>query len=143
MMIKWLAIPAVLTAGVAAVWVTNAPAQEPSVVLICRGELRTMRTDGGKVIKTPFKWAKEAAGKENPGAGECAWLDRTPLPAEIKTGPENVINGNLGPFDNLPAGTFAKLCVTRATVTMRGFVRGTTATAPFMLPPFTADGCPA
>ena len=142
-MIKWLAIPAVLVAGFAAVSVTNAPAQEPSVALICRGELRTNRTDGGKVVKTPFKWAKEAASKENPGTGECAWIDRTPLPTEIKTGPDNVINGNLGPFDNLPVGTFAKLCVTRATLAIRGVVRGTGPTQPFVLPPWSNDGCPA
>ena len=142
-MIKWFAIPAVLMAGFVAVPVTNAPAQEPSVALICRGELRTNRTDGGKVVKTPFKWAKEAASKENPGTGECAWIDRTPLPSEIKTGPDNVINGNLGPFDNLPVGTFGKICVTRATLTVRGFVRGTGQTAPFILPPWSNDGCPA
>jgi hypothetical protein len=143
-MIKWLALPAVLMAGVAAVWVTNAPAQEPTVALMCRGELRTYRTDGGKVITTPFKWAKEVAGKENPGGGECAWFDRAPAPTEIKEGRDNALHGNLGPFSDLPAGTFGKLCVVRATMTVRSIVRSTGhQTAPFQLPPFTSDGCPS
>src|SRR6266404_5523813 len=144
MMIKWFAIPTVLMAGVAAVWVTNAPAQEPSVVLICRGELRTIRTDGGKVIKTPFKWAKEAAGKENPGAGECAWADRAPQGNE-KPGDPSTIIGNMGPFDNIPVGTIGKICVTKASgdgkdLMVKQIVRQLGhQTAPFHIPPFSAD----
>ena len=140
---KWLGIPVILATGFVAVWVTNTPAQEPTAAMICRGELHTYRTEGGKVITTPFKWAKEVAGKENPGAGECAWFDRAPVPSEIKEGRDNALRGNVGPYDNLPAGTFGKFCVTRATMTVRSVVRSTGhQTAPFHLPPFTADGCP-
>src|SRR5262249_33690807 len=100
--------------------------------------------DGGKTIRTPFKWAKEAAGKTNPGAGECAWIDRLPEPTEVKTGRDNAIHGNLGPFDNLPVGTFGKICVTKENndIVVRGVVRGSGQNAPFVLPPFNNDGCP-
>src|SRR5262245_21929281 len=134
---KWLVIPGILATAFVATCVTNAPAQEPSVALICRGPLNTYRTDGGKAINTPFKWAKQAASKENPGFGECAWFDRTPEPSEVKTGRDNAIHGALGPFDTLPVGTFGKICVTRATMTVRGVVRGDGANAPFVLPPFS------
>jgi hypothetical protein len=140
---KWLGIPVLLATGFVAVWTTNTPAQEPAVAMICRGELRTFRTDAGKTITTPFKWAKEVAGKENPGAGECAWFDRAPLPTEQKTGRDNALHGNPGPFSDLPVGTFAKLCVDRSTMTIRSVVRSTGhQTAPFQLPPFNTEGCP-
>src|SRR5438309_11791537 len=111
---NWLAIPAAWVLCLGTVWVSNAqaPAQGPSYALYCRGQLDTARTDGGKVIKTPFKWAKEAATKENPGAGECAWADRPPQPE--KPGESGAIVGNLGPFDTLPVETYGKICVTRA-----------------------------
>jgi hypothetical protein len=144
-MIKWLAISGASALCFVTVWVADAPAQQQTVALICRGPLLTFRTDGGKTITTPFKWAKDAASKEQPGAGECAWTDRTPQPTEVKEGKDNVVRGNLGPFDNLPVGTFGKFCVNRATNDMmvRSFVRGSGQNAPFVLPPFNNDGCPA
>ena len=143
-MVKWLATAGASALCVATVLVANVPAQAQTTALICRGELHTLRTDGGKTVRTPFKWAKEAAGKENPGAGECAWVDGTPQPTEVKEGRNNTINGSLGPFDNLPVGTYAKFCIDRAKndMTVKGFVRGTSATAPFVLPPWDNDGCP-
>ena len=140
---KWLAVSGMSALCLGTVWVSSVPAQEPSAAIYCRGPLNTYRSDGGKTIKTQFKWAKEAAGKENPGAGECAWVDRTPQSAEVRQAPDNAISGNLGPFDNLPVGTFAKICVTKANnaLVVRGVVRGTV-NAPFVMPPFTNDGCP-
>ena len=103
---RWLAIPGALVLCVSTAWVTNAqaPAQGPSYAVYCRGQLETLRSEGGKVVKTPFKWAKEVAVKENPGAGECAWAERAPEGIDSKPGDRGVIVGNLGPFDNLPAG---------------------------------------
>src|SRR5205085_12637398 len=97
---RWLAIPGALVLCFGTVWVTNAqaPAQGPSVAVYCRGPLSTFRTEGGKVIRTPFKWSKEAATKENPGAGECAWADGPPQGIESKPGESSAIVGNLGPF---------------------------------------------
>src|SRR5262245_45174428 len=141
---KWLAISGVALC-LGTISVTNVPAQETSVALFCRGPLNTFRSDGGRTIKTPFKWAKEAAGQENPGAGECAWVDRTPQSSEVKQGRDNAIVGNLGPFDNLPVGTFGKICITKANndLVVRGVVRGSGANAPFVLPPFANDECPS
>ena len=124
---------------------TPAP-QGPAYAVYCRGPLSTFRTEGGKVIKTPFKWAKEAAMKENPGAGECAWADRAPQGKE-KPGDTSTIIGNMGPFDNIPVGTIGKICVTKASgdsndLLVKQIVRQLGhQTAPFHIPPFTADGC--
>src|SRR5712691_7724777 len=100
---RWFAIAGASVLCFATVWVANAqaPTQEPSFALYCRGPLSTFRTEGGKVIRTPFKWAKEAATKENPGPGECAWADRPPQGTE-KPGDSSAIVGNLGPFDSIP-----------------------------------------
>ena len=146
---RWLAIPGAMVLCVGAVWVTNAqtPAQEPSYPLYCRGPLNTLRTDGGKVIRTPFKWAKEAATKERPGAGQCAWADSPPPGIESKPGDSAAIVGNLGPFDTLPVGTIGKVCVTLASAgsgdfVVRQILRQTGhQTSPFHIPPFSADGC--
>jgi len=133
------------------VWVTHAqaPAQQPSFALYCRGPLNTFRTEGGKMIRTPFKWAKEAATKENPGPGECAWADRPPQEPE-KPGGSGAIVGNLGPFDSIPVETIGKICVTRASSSgqndfiVREVVRQLGhETAPFHRPPFSAAGCPS
>ena len=141
---KWLGIPVILATGFVAVWVTNAPAQEPTAAMICRGELHTYRTEGGKVITTPFKWAKQPVDKENPGGGECAFMDRMPEPSEIKEGRDNALHGNLGPFDSLPVGTFGKFCVIKSTMTVRSVIRDTGhQTAPFVLPPFNSGNCPS
>ena len=86
--------------------------------MYCRGPLNTLRTDGGKVVKTPFKWAKEAAIKENPGAGECAWADSTPQGFEEARG-RSALVGNLGPFDTLPVGTVAKVASPRPPATAK------------------------
>ena len=110
---KWLAVSGMSALCLGTVWVSSVPAQEPTVALFCRGPLNTFRSDGGKTIKTQFKWAKESASKENPGASECAWFDRTPQPAEVKQAPDNALNGNLGPFESLPPGTFGTFCVTK------------------------------
>ncbi len=152
MKVRWFAIAGASVLGFAPVWFTSAQApaqqpsaQEPSLALYCRGPLSTFRTEGGKVIKTPFKWAKAAATKENPGAGECAWAD---LPIE-KPGGDSVILGNLGPFDNIPVGTIGKVCVTKAAgqsndLIVRQIVRQLGhETSPFHRPPFSADGCPS
>jgi len=55
--------------------------------LYCQGPLT------GNGIKAPFKWAKEGAGAQDPGPGECAWADRGPRGSEIQTSspPGNVI----------------------------------------------------
>jgi len=133
----------------APVWLTNAqtPAQEPSYPIYCRGPLNTFRTDGGKVIRTPFKWAKDAALKDRPGASQCAWADSTPPGFESKPGDSAVIVGNLGPFDTLPVGTIAKFCVSKTNgkadeLVVRQILRQLGhQTAPFHIPPFSAEGC--
>jgi len=71
--LRWFAVAGVAVVSVAPVlvtnfWITYAQAQEPPHAIYCRGPLSTFRTDGGKVVKTPFKPAKEAAMKENPGS---------------------------------------------------------------------------
>src|SRR5262245_17935312 len=113
---RWLSVPGALVLGFGAVWMTNvqAPAQETTFPIYCRGPLNTLRSDGGKVIRTPFKWAKEAALKERPGAGQCAWAESAPPGIESKPGDNGAIVGNLGPFDTLPVGTIAKFCVIKA-----------------------------
>src|SRR4051812_47058382 len=85
---RWLAIPGASMLCLGSVWAANSPAraEEASVPLYCHGPLNTYRAEGGKVIWTPFKWAKEAASKANPGPGECAFADRTPQESEIRTG---------------------------------------------------------
>ena len=145
--VRWLAIPGVSVLFFATVWATHAqtpPPPGPSSPLYCRGPLNTFRTSGGRVIKTPFKWAKEAATKTNPGPGECAWVDRAPEATEIKPPDDNNIIGNLGPFDNLPIGTFGKICVSKTNndLVVRTVIRGDSQNAPFQIPPFTNDGCP-
>jgi hypothetical protein len=145
---RWLAVPGALVLGFGAVWMTNvqAPAQEALFPIYCRGPLNTLRTDGGKVIRTPFKWAKEAALKERPGAGQCAWAESAPPGIESKPGDNGAIVGNLGPFDTLPVGTIGKFCVTKASdndLAVRQIVRHLGhQTSPFHIPPFSADGCP-
>ena len=145
----WFAIAGASVLCCAPVWVTSAqaPAQGPSFAIYCRGELKTFRTDGGKVIRTPFKWAKEAATKENPGAGECAWADSPPQGIETTPGESGAILGNLGPFDSIPVGTIGKVCVSKASTNNEVVVRQVVRqlgheTAPFHRPPFTAEGCP-
>ena len=146
--LRWFAIAGASVLGFTPALVTHAQtpaAQGPSHAIYCRGPLSTFRTEGGKVIKTPFKWAKEAAMKENPGAGECAWADRAPQGDE-KPGENGTIVGNLGPFDNTPIGTIGKVCVTKAgnDLVVRQIVRHMGhETAPFHRPPFSADGCPS
>jgi hypothetical protein len=147
--LRWFAVVGASVLSLAPALVTNAQApapQGPSQAIYCRGPLSTFRTEGGKVIKTPFKWAKEAAMKENPGASECAWADRAPQGDE-KAGEDAVILGNLGPFDNTPVGTIGKICVTKASgkeLVVRQVVRHMGhETSPFHRPPFSADGCPS
>ena len=146
---KWFTIAgASVLCFFATVWDTNAqaPAQDPSFAVYCRGPLRTFRTEGGKVITTPFKWAKEAATKANPGAGECAWADGPPQGIESKPGDTSAIVGNLGPFDSIPVGTIGKVCVTKANnndLVVREVIRQLGhETQPFHRPPFSGDGCP-
>ena len=151
---KWFAMAGASVLCFATVWVTNAqaPAQEPSFAVYCRGPLRTFRTEGGKVIRTPFKWAKEAATKANPGAGECAWAEGPPQGIESKPGDSGAIVGNLGPFDSIPVGTIGKICVTKANnpssgqnndIAVREVIRQLGhETAPFHRPPFSGAGCP-
>jgi len=146
---RWLAIPGALVLCFGTVWVTNAqaPAQGPSFAVYCRGPLSTFRTEAGKVIRTPFKWAKEAATKENPGAGECAWADGPPSGMETKPGDSSAIVGNLGPFDSIPVGTIGKICVSKASqgndLVVREVIRQLGhETAPFHRPPFSGAGCP-
>jgi hypothetical protein len=149
--LRWFAVAGASVLSLAPALVTNAQtpaAPGASAAIYCRGPLSTFRTDGGKVVKTPFKWAKEAAMKENPGAGECAWADRAPQGNE-KPGDTSTIIGNLGPFDNIPVGTIGKICVTKASgdskdVIVKQVVRQLGhETAPFHRPPFSADGCPS
>jgi len=123
-------------------WIANA--QEPTFAVYCRGPLVTFRTDGGKTIKTPFKWAKEAATKANPGAGECARPESEPQ-APDKAGDAGTIVGNLGPFDNLPVQTVGKLCVSRNggnEFAVKQVLRQLGhQTAPYHIPPFANGGC--
>ena len=123
-------------------------AQDATYALYCRGPLNTFRTDGGKVIRTPFKWAKDAASKENPGPGECGFAEHRPDGLESKAGESSSMIGNIGPFDSLPAGTFGKLCVTKPggagpnELAVREIVRQLGhELAPFHRPPFSAAGC--
>src|SRR5271167_3201768 len=112
---RWFALAGALILCCASVWTTSAqtPAQEPSYPLYCRGPLSTLRTDGGKTIRTPFKWAKDSAIKERPGAGTCAWADSPPPGFEGKPGDSAALVGNLGPFDTMPVGTIGKFCVSK------------------------------
>ena len=149
---RWLAIAGASVLCFGAVWVINAQAaaQESSSALYCHGPLSTFRTEGGKVIRTTFKWAKEAASKANPGPGECAWADRPPQDTE-KPGDSSAIVGNLGPFDSLPPATFGKICVSKANSPSSGQANDLVVrqvirqlghqTSPFHLPPFSAEGC--
>ncbi len=73
--------------------------------LYCRGPLVTTGDS------TPFKWASEGAGAQNPGPGECAWADRAPRGSEIKSGDSNTISGYLGSFANLPSGEYLEVGV--------------------------------
>ena len=148
--LSWLAIPVALALGCGSVWVANAQAPGSSYAVYCRGPLSTFRTEGGKVIRTPFKWAKQAATKENPGAGECAWADGTPQGIEAKPGDGGTLVGNLGPFDSMPVGTIGKVCVSKANsdanndFIVREILRQLGhETAPFHRPPFSAAGCSA
>ena len=146
--LRWFAVAGASVLSLAPALVTKAQApaaQGASSAIYCRGPLSTFRTEGGKVIKTPFKWAKEAAMKENPGASECAWADRAPQGDE-KPGENGTLLGNLGPFDNTPVGTIGKICVTKASgdLVVRQVIRHMGhETAPFHRPPFSADGCPS
>ena len=58
---RWFAIAGASVVCFGTVWVANAqgPAQGPSYAVYCRGPLSTFRAEGGRVIRTPFKWAKE------------------------------------------------------------------------------------
>jgi len=150
---RWLAMAGASVLCFVAGWVANAqtPAQEPSFALYCRGPLNTLRSEGGKVIRTPFKWAKEAATKERPGAGQCAWADSPPPGIESKPGDNGALLGNLGPFDTLPVGTIGKVCVSKASnpsssqsndLVVRQIIRQLGhQTSPFHIPPFSAEGC--
>jgi len=145
---RWFVIAGASVLCFGAGWVANAqaPAQGPSFAIYCRGPLTTFRTEGGRAIRTPFRWAKDAATKENPGAGECALDDRPPQGAE-KAGDSSAMVGNLGPFDNLPVGTMGKICVSRAGQNNELVVREILRqlghqTAPFHIPPLSAGGCP-
>jgi hypothetical protein len=150
---RWFAVAGASVLCFAAVEMTNAqtPAQGPSYPLYCRGALNTLRSDGGKTIRTPFRWAKEVATKERPGAGQCAWADSQPPGFESKPGENAALLGNLGPFDTLPVGTIGKICVSKASnpgsgpndLVVREIVRQLGhQTSPFHIPPFTAEGCP-
>ena len=138
----WFAIAGVSVLCCSVSWMANA--QGPTFAIYCRGPLVTFRADGGKTIKTPFKWAKEAATKANPGAGECARPESTPQ-APDKAGDSGTIVGNLGPFDNLPVQTVAKLCVSKAgqnELMVREILRQLGhQTAPYHIPPLSAGGC--
>src|SRR5436309_2809400 len=113
---RWLAVTGASVVCLGGIWLSNAqaPAQEATYPLYCRGPLNTLRTDGGKTIKTPFRWAKESALKERPGAGQCAWAASPPPGFESKPGDSAAIVGNLGPFDTFPVNTIGKFCVTYA-----------------------------
>ena len=145
---KWLAGLGfmLLSFGMVSATSAQAPSQGPSFAVYCRGPLSTFRTDGGKVITTPFKWAKQAAAKETPGASECAWAESAPQGFETKPGDNAAMIGNLGPFDSIPVGTIGKVCVSKASnneLAVRQVIRQLGhETAPFHRPPFTADGCP-
>ena len=144
---RWLAIAGVSVLSLSAGWVAaaQAPAGGPAFAIYCRGPLATFRSDGGRVIKTPFRWSKDAATKEQPGAGECALPD-SPLAGPEKAGDTSTMVGNLGPFDNLPVGTIGKVCVTRTGQNNEFAVREILRqlghqTAPFHVPPFNGTGC--
>ncbi len=146
----WFALAGASVLCCASVWTTSAqsPAQGPSYPLYCRGPLSTLRADGGKTIRTPFKWAKEAAVKARPGAGQCAWADSPPPGFDSKPGDSAVLVGNLGPFDTMPVGTIGKVCVSKAGQNDEFVVRQVLRqlghqTSPFHIPPFSADGCSA
>ena len=143
----WVAMAGAVVLSCAAGWAASAPApaQGQTFAIYCRGPLSTFRTEGGRVIRTPFKWAKDAATKEQPGAGECALPDRPPQGPE-KAGDSSVMVGNLGPFDNLPVGTLGKVCVSRAGQNNELMVREILRqlghqTAPFHIPPLSPGGC--
>jgi hypothetical protein len=146
---RWLVMPVASLLCCGSIWVADAqaPAQGPSAPLYCRGPLSTFRSDGGRTIRTPFKWAKVAASEANPDAGECAWADRPPQADEGKPGDENAIMGALGPFDAMPVGTYGKICVSLSNKVLvaRSVIRGEDSQiAPFHKPPFSKStaGCP-
>lgn len=81
----------------------------PSYPLYCHGPLTT---SSGGTPTTPFKWASKGAGAAAPGAGECVWADRGPIPIEVKSG-GNAILGFLNELANLPAGKYSEIGVYR------------------------------
>jgi hypothetical protein len=145
-MMKWFAVAGASVLCCAVSWMANAQApQEPTFAIYCRGPLVTFRTDGGKTIRTPFKWAKEGAIKEVLPAGECARPESPPQGQE-KAGDPGTLVGNLGPFDNLPVQTVGKLCVTHAAQNNELMVKGVLRqlghqTAPYHIPPLQEGGC--
>jgi subtilase family serine protease len=78
--------------------------------LYCQGPLKTI---SGSTPLTSFTWASQAANLASPGPGECAWADRLPRSAEIKSGNSNVISGALNRVANLPSGKFGEIGVYR------------------------------
>ena len=139
---RWLAIAGASVVCCTVSWMANA--QGPTFAIYCRGPLVTFRADGGKSITTPFKWAKEAATKANPGAGECARPEAPPQMPD-KAGDAGTLIGNLGPFDNLPVETVGKICVTRNgnQFAVKQILRQLGhQTAPYHIPPLENGGCP-
>jgi hypothetical protein len=139
----WFAIAGASVVCCTVSWMANA--QGPTFAIYCRGPLSTFRADGGKTITTPFKWAKLAATKENPGAGECA-RPESPPQAPDKAGDSGTLVGNLGPFDNLPVETVGKLCVSRGGQNNQLVVKEILRqlghqTAPYHIPPLSTGGC--
>jgi hypothetical protein len=83
---------------------------QTSYAFYCKGPLST---GPASAPATNFKWASKGAGISPPAAGQCAWADRGPSGAEIKTGNGNTLFGYLNQFANLPAGKYMKLGVYR------------------------------
>ncbi|MGC2122133.1 MAG: G1 family glutamic endopeptidase [Xanthobacteraceae bacterium] len=106
---------------------------QPSYPLYCHGPLTT---SSGGTPTTPFKWASKGAGAAAPGAGECVWADRGPIPIEVKSG-GNAILGFLNELANLPAGKYSEIGVYRDPSFNNDMM--VTQIVGFVTPPFSAQ----
>jgi hypothetical protein len=87
----------------------------PSYPLYCMGPLTTgspTPPPSGPTL-TPYVWSATGAGAQSPGAGQCAWADRSAGGVEIQTGNGNSICDWSGLVTGVPAGQYFEVGVYR------------------------------
>ncbi len=87
----------------------------PSYPLFCQGSLSTgsPTPPPSGPSSTPFVWSASGAGAQNPGAGQCAWADRSAGGPEIQNGNGNVICDWSGLLAGVPTGVFFEIGIYR------------------------------